>query len=592
MARTIRHTLTYLILMYCCPAVTAQCDVGMLQSYRDSLHIYNDAFLAEKSLKRAEFYLEKISQEKWEDCEDALWVRSELGIALQMNKQYEKGLLELQSTIIDAERLGYYRVMTECHLTIALIHEFLGRGSDCGANLEKAKSLIEKHNIKESYPRFCVRYSSYSRFYLDRDIAKQYAEDAVTSALAIGDKNSELDGLLLLGMFEKDVDRSVSNFTRAAELFVERSGYDGAASQILNAAQVLMVVGQNKKAKAYIRQAKTYLDLQSEKSKDFYSTQSVYYEAKKEIMVAEGKLDSALHYAELQSDSRELSYQSVDQVKITEVESQFAAQREIDRNMQLEKDARILKIALYLGLFVLGLLTLLSYYLWKNRTTVENQNAIILKKNTKLIASNNENKQLISEVHHRVKNNLQVLIGLLELQKNKEGGTLKKESVEAMISRIYSIAAMYDISHVSDKIDQISLRSYIENIVSYQSDGLLPEQRPLVHLDAEHININLDTSMPIGIMMNELISNSIKHGKEEGKKLSIKIEITKSEDYIQIKYSDNGPGIPEATDISKSLGLYLIKAMTQQLRGTVSHRNDNGISYLITLSEKISAPPL
>jgi len=195
---------------------------------------------------------------------------------------------------------------------------------------------------------------------------------------------------------------------------------------------------------------------------------------------------------------------------------------------------------------------------------------------------------LQGEVHHRVKNNLQVIISLLELQKDELKNQEAKDNIDSMSKRIYSMAAIHNLLYQKEDMEFIKLHNYVENLCYHFSNFSLEADKPEFNLRIDDINLNLETSMPIGIIITELLTNSLKYARIPDQKLKIDIEIKQLDDGIYIYYHDNGPGFEEREKAEKSggLGFYILESMTRQLQGKLTRKNKNGANYEIHLVEK------
>jgi PAS domain S-box-containing protein len=206
------------------------------------------------------------------------------------------------------------------------------------------------------------------------------------------------------------------------------------------------------------------------------------------------------------------------------------------------------------------------------------------------------------EIHHRIKNNLQVISSLLDLQAEKFNGKKNIKDSDVLEAfresqdRVISMALIHEELHKGEDVDTLNFSSYIKEL----ADNLFLIYRlgnEGICLDisiVEDIFFDMDTSVPLGIIINELISNSLKHAFSGRDKGEIRIKLHREENgesrlkgcknttYI-LSVSDNGIGIPEDLDIEnlESLGLQLITTLVDQLDGELEFKKDNGIEFII-----------
>jgi len=197
-----------------------------------------------------------------------------------------------------------------------------------------------------------------------------------------------------------------------------------------------------------------------------------------------------------------------------------------------------------------------------------------------------EKEMLLKEIHHRVKNNMQVVSSLVSMQ----GRSIKDESVQALFSetqnRIQSIALVHEQLYRSDNISEIDYGEYLRKMFaplfeSYNVD----ERRVSMVIDAPKAKITIEKAVPCSLIVNELLSNSLKHAFPGNRKGEIRIGFHLDEitgDYV-LDYRDNGVGIPMGLDIQKtgSLGMKLVYGLTQQISGTISLEPGDGVHFKI-----------
>ncbi len=193
---------------------------------------------------------------------------------------------------------------------------------------------------------------------------------------------------------------------------------------------------------------------------------------------------------------------------------------------------------------------------------------------------------LLKEIHHRVKNNLNTIIGLLELQSQQIEDVLIKEMFRESINRIRSMAIIHEYFFRSESQSEIDLAVYIESLVDNLLLNYSDKKRELtVNYRMESILIDFDLAIPVGLIVNEIVTNSIKHGFMERSKGKIDILLAKKESKINLTIKDNGVGIPVNLDIEnvKSLGLQLVKLLAAQLNADYRIFREDGTTVQIEI---------
>lgn len=184
-----------------------------------------------------------------------------------------------------------------------------------------------------------------------------------------------------------------------------------------------------------------------------------------------------------------------------------------------------------------------------------------------------EQEVLIREVHHRVKNNLQIISGLIQMQKKRVRHEDSEKELTETISRIQSIALIHEMLYQSKLFSEINFDKYLINL----SAGIFKAfSQPDLHVEfipeLQHIKMDVEKSIPLGILANELITNSLKHAfTREIKNPKIKMTLNKKGKTISLSIEDNGKGMcHQDIDTSKSLGIRLIEGLSSQIKGKLS----------------------
>ncbi|MCX6683560.1 MAG: PAS domain S-box protein [Methanoregula sp.] len=204
-------------------------------------------------------------------------------------------------------------------------------------------------------------------------------------------------------------------------------------------------------------------------------------------------------------------------------------------------------------------------------------------------AALNEKMVLLQEIHHRVKNNLQIIISLLNLQTRQISDENVKKVLQESQNRIRVMALVHEKLYRSDDISQIILSEYIRNLITTLLNFYSLDRRGIaVKVEMKDIPLNIDTAIPVGLIINELVTNSLKHAFPDGRKGEISLSVQKENRILNIIFKDDGVGIPSGFDWrnAPSLGLRLIITLVEQLNGTIELDRNNGTSFIITLTEK------
>jgi len=200
-----------------------------------------------------------------------------------------------------------------------------------------------------------------------------------------------------------------------------------------------------------------------------------------------------------------------------------------------------------------------------------------------------EKEVLLREIHHRVKNNLQIISSLLNLQAGKIEDENAKEKYIESIGRIKSMAIIHELLYRSRNLSTIKIEQYVKELVSYISQTYNIKNVVKVDLkfDINKESININKAIPCGIIINELLSNAFKYAFPTNKKGTIQIEfVATGKRHYKLKVSDNGVGISKKVNLEnpETLGLQLIYSLVEQLDGKIKVDTKKGASFTIVFS--------
>lgn len=194
--------------------------------------------------------------------------------------------------------------------------------------------------------------------------------------------------------------------------------------------------------------------------------------------------------------------------------------------------------------------------------------------NSILNQRNEEKDLLLKEIHHRVKNNLQIISSLLRLQSHEIKDPNAKAKFMDSVNRIKSISNLHETIYQSDNILKIDLNTYLQNLALSLIESYSIEKNIELDIQSDVINVDNDQIVPISLILNEMISNSVKHAFIDARKGKISISISEltAENQYRLLYSDSGSWIESAK--SNSFGIELIQSLVDQLNGTIERSPD------------------
>ena len=205
-------------------------------------------------------------------------------------------------------------------------------------------------------------------------------------------------------------------------------------------------------------------------------------------------------------------------------------------------------------------------------------------KNQQLEGSLSNVQILIKEIHHRVKNNMQIISSLLNLQINEQTDKKVIIAIDEIKGRIKSMSLVHQKLYGTDDLTNINVKGYVEQLISFIDSTM---GKPGIFISnsiqiPDNLSFNMDSMMPLGLIMNELATNSYKYAFDKKKKGLLNISISKKGDDFILSFSDNGPGIPDDKLVErKTLGIDLIYGLSEQLLGSVEYSNEDLSTFTI-----------
>jgi PAS domain S-box-containing protein len=211
-----------------------------------------------------------------------------------------------------------------------------------------------------------------------------------------------------------------------------------------------------------------------------------------------------------------------------------------------------------------------------------------LRAEERITASLREKEVLLKEIHHRVKNNLQVISSLLRLQSRSIDDQDILEIFTESQHRVRSMALIHEKLYRSHDLARVDFGSYIQDLASFLFRSYRAERGAVrLSVDADGVSLPIDTAVPCGLIINELISNSLKHAFADGREGEIRVSlVAEQEQRIRLAVSDNGVGFPEDVDFRRtpSLGLQLVNTLVDQLDAEIELYNGEGTRFEIAFA--------
>jgi len=261
------------------------------------------------------------------------------------------------------------------------------------------------------------------------------------------------------------------------------------------------------------------------------------------------------------------------------------------KNQELSLKNKQKNILIFFALILLLLLVLSlynSYKLKKSRKEVREKNKEITLKNKQVKMALSEKEVLLKEVHHRVKNNLQVISGLLELQNISVTDESVKLALKEGQNRIQSVALVHKMMYQSENVSKVNMQKYLEELLQVLELSYANSQKNIqTDINAMGVDLDITLAVPISLIVNEAVCNAYKHAFENKNSGIIEVAIIKEkETTYSLLIKDDGVGLSEDFDVKqlKSIGFDLIYGLARQLKGKLAVNSTSGTEIKITFS--------
>lgn len=357
---------------------------------------------------------------------------------------------------------------------------------------------------------------------------------------------------------------ALADYQKAME-YAKAANYQNAINTVTaNLGEINLILGNYKEALKYQLETVKLQEGSNEKAnlvENYHHVSTIYSKL--------GDYKSALIYKQKAYDLRDNIASVESDAKMTEMLTKYETKKKEEtistQKTTISQQKLIKSLFIGLAILLLGLL-IIGYISYLSR----------VKKNKLLAIKNAENELLLKEIHHRVKNNLEIVSSLLALQSSQIDDQSTKDAMQESQNRVNSIGIVHQKLYQGTNLGAIEMKDYLLNLSESILDSFGAEEKVELELAMETLDLDIDTAVPLGLIINELITNTVKYAFPNGKngKLTIKLE-RKANSILQLIVADNGigkSGVIQGT----GFGGQLISLLTNQLNGTMHEQNDNG----------------
>ncbi len=569
----IKYIFVSLFLITSRPVMTQDMNVDKEIAIIDSLIDYN---VYGEATHRVDSLLSQLNQFKFRRQYNAYLLELKYRQVVLRNRQEsvsEDFFTTINDLIDDSIKATLPSLTFRLCLMMALSYELVGDLELTDVYLKKAYKIYETNKFEELYSRYCIRVSSFHRFNENLDSAEYYAHKAFEYATKYNIMQDKHDSYILLGA----VASQQKKYAEALEYNFWLLDYARSRNVV-----VLVYGGYISVAKLYVKLGEPIMALGSLDSIDaLYPGKEInryinfsYFKIKSEIYEILGNRDSAYHYFKKYHNEYNNYNLDLSKTNTKKVEATFQNEKNLTtiRNMNLQR------------ILIFSILTVVvgaSFLLYRKNRFINHQNKIIGEQLDELTRMLEQKQMLLSELQHRVKNNLSHVISMLEIQKESVDFNNVEELLRSNQNRIHSMALLHKKLSVTEDVHSVQLERYITELAQLVRDSYNKSSKKVklsVKCDIEKISI--EKALPLGLIIVELVSNSMKHAFKKINNGEISIEFNTGEPK-KMQYSDNGLGYDFNKISSKGLGQEIIKGLIDQLYGTIETPSSNGFMLIV-----------
>lgn len=358
----------------------------------------------------------------------------------------------------------------------------------------------------------------------------------------------------------------------------QKANYPGGIfAATANLGEIHLLMGNYSAALPY--QLKT-IELQ-EKSGDLSNLVENYGHAST-IYERLGDYNLALNYQKKARRLRDSTATLASDAAVSELRTQYETEKNeatiSTQNDQILQQKRVQ----WLGLGAAALLAFLAFTFYRNAVARKKTNAL-------LAAKNADNELLLKEIHHRVKNNLEVVSSLLALQSAQIDDQGIKDAMQEGQNRVQSIGIVHQKLYQGANLGAIEMKDYFINLSDSILDSFGAEQRVKIECVMDELDVDIDTAVPLGLIVNELLTNALKYAFPKEQVGTVKISLQKqASGVLHLEVQDNGVG-KSGSVAGTGFGTQLIQLLTRQLNGSMREEVQNGTHVYFDFNPKLAA---
>lgn len=540
------------------------------------------------------------STKDYEEVSDLYYIKS---LCYSYFNDDIKRIIYLKKALYYAKKSNNWKGIVNCYADFSKVYSSSEQWEEALKYSQLSLTFVKQMKKNEGQNNgvtrlFVLTNLSDINFHLKKyKLALFYANLRFESARILGSKKSISDALNLISIihFELgDFQESIAN----CQLVLEQYDQDNYLTYQILGKNYFKLQNYAKSSLCFKKSVSNKIESNAGLIEYYLKKHSIYDDlAKTEFAL--GHYQAAYEFQKKYSDYRIAYLISKKQKIISDLENQFNVKQNHSaiKELKIDKQAkeiytarqkkRFNAIVLILVISVLILLFVLYRFYKKKQLLVSIEQKNVALEASKAVITNalKEKEIMIKEIHHRVKNNLQLVISLMNIQAREDSSNSITDFLEKGESRITAMALIHENLYQTDNLEKVTYQTYLEGLI-HNMLCIHNKKDFSVVIRAHNIFLDIQTSVSLGLIINELVCNALKHGFPRAEVGTIRITIEKgTDDSFTLFFSDNGIGIKNAKKATKSLGLTLVHLLVEQLNGTITSKAISGTAYEINFKE-------
>ncbi|RFN60089.1 tetratricopeptide repeat protein [Marixanthomonas ophiurae] len=489
---------------------------------------------------------------------------------------YEKASEAVYKALDLYEKMDDQQGIARCYTSIGDLFYYSNRYTEGAEYCKKAISIQEKYGYEKDIALSYRRLAENQLFLSSLEESLKNMNKAIQTYKKVGETGAPLlacyNGRGNIYKYLEEYDKAIANYNLCYEGAKKMGLEQYTMPPTANIGHVFLLQGKYTEALPYNLKAIEIMK-RTGNTKNLWEN----YMHVSNIYRQLGDYKNALEYHELYERGHADYLTSITSRIESELHVKYGtAQNRIEIENQKNKIENQKRTQiLYVSLAVL--LAIILFGMFFTMKNIRKKRKALSLLNTELDAKNKQNELLLKEIHHRVKNNLEMVKSLIALQSAQLTDKASKEAMLASQNRVQSMGIIHQKLYQGTNLGSIEMKDYFINLSEGVLDTFNADDKVKIECAMEELNLDVDTAVPIGLIVNELLTNALKYAFPEGTQGKINISLKKENNDLQLKVSDNGIGKTESsTPKGTGFGTQLIQLLTQQLNGTLSEDHKKG----------------